>query len=59
MSYSVVYSVASKDVPGSAASKMVFVSLSNKADADRVAAALPLELKYLLGEEVEVEVEVQ
>ena len=58
-SYSVVYSVDDPQVPGSAASKMVFVSGLSKDAADKVAAALPLELKFLLGEDISVEVEVQ
>jgi hypothetical protein len=61
MSYSVVYSVVSEKVPAVAGSKygMVFVSGLSKDAADKVAAALPEELKFLLGSEVEVKVEVQ
>ena len=59
MNYSVVYSVKSQKVPRAAASKMVFVSGLSKDAAEKVAAALPAELKYLLGEYIQVEVEVQ
>ena len=63
MSYSVVYSVVSDKVPALAAAPlprgMVFVSGLSKDAADKVAAALPEELKFLLGSEVEVKVEVQ
>lgn len=61
MSYSVVYSVVSDKVPAVAGSQygMVFVSGLSKDAADKVAAALPEELKFLLGSEVEVKVEVQ
>jgi hypothetical protein len=61
MSYSVVYSVVSEKVPAVAGSPygMVFVSGLSKDAADKVAAALPEELKFLLGDEVEVKVEVQ
>lgn len=61
MSYSVVYSVVSEKVPAVAGSKhgMMFVSGLSKDAAEKVAAALPVELKFLLGEDIEVEVEVQ
>ena len=61
MNYSVVYSVVSDKVPAVAGSKygMVFVSGLSKDAADKVAAALPAELEFLLGKDIEVKVEVQ
>lgn len=59
MGFSVVYTVVSDKVPAAAENKMVFVSGLSENDAIKVAGNLAAELKFLLGSEAEVSVEVE